>query len=58
MSEKNKEHFSPEETNRRMAAALRGARIAGHKTMKDIPKKNGESRGSKRKCQPKGQGGK
>jgi hypothetical protein len=41
------EKFSPDETKRRMEAAVRGARIAGHKTMTDIPKKNGESRSKK-----------
>jgi hypothetical protein len=38
------DQYSEQETRRRVEAALRGARIAGHKTMNDIPKKNGESR--------------
>jgi hypothetical protein len=33
------DQFSPEETQRRFEAALRGARKVGHKPMKDIPKK-------------------
>jgi hypothetical protein len=36
--------FSPKETQQRFEAALRGARLVGHKPMKDIPKRNGESR--------------
>jgi hypothetical protein len=33
------EQYSPEESRKRLEAALRGARIAGHKPMADIPKK-------------------
>jgi hypothetical protein len=36
--------YTKEEVKQRFEAALRGSRIAGHKTMKDIPKRNGESR--------------
>ena len=43
---KNDNQFSKTETEERLQAALRGARIAGHKELKDIPKKNGESRKS------------
>jgi len=38
-SKKKDDEFSPAETKRRFDAALRGARIAGHKQMKDLPKK-------------------
>jgi hypothetical protein len=38
------DQFSPTEAKQRFEAALRGARLVGHKPMKDIPKKNGESR--------------
>jgi hypothetical protein len=47
--EKRSDQYSAAETKQRMEAALRGARIAGHKTMNDIPKKNGESRSLQRK---------
>ncbi len=42
MTESKKDnHFSGVETKRRMEAALRGARIAGHKPMSAIaPKRN------------------
>jgi hypothetical protein len=32
------ERFSPEETKKRFEAALRGARITGHKAKESIPK--------------------
>jgi hypothetical protein len=51
--EKSSDKYSDQEAQRRFHEALRGARDAGHKTMKDILKKNGESRGAKRK-KPKG----
>ena len=54
MKQKTSEVFDKEETERRMQAALRGAQIAGHKTMKDIPKKDGESRQSKRQRKSRG----
>jgi hypothetical protein len=38
------EKFSDAEIKIRFEAALRGARLVGHKPLKDIPKKNGESR--------------
>jgi hypothetical protein len=37
MAKKSDERFSPDETQQRFDAALRGARITGHKPMKDIP---------------------
>jgi hypothetical protein len=39
MAEKKNDQFSEPETKRRMEAALRGARIAGPKPMKDIAAK-------------------
>jgi hypothetical protein len=39
MAKKSDDHFSPEEAKQRMEAALRGARIAGHKPYKPIAKK-------------------
>jgi hypothetical protein len=33
------EQYSDQETQRRVEAALRGARIAGYKPMKEIPRK-------------------
>ena len=38
-SKSDDDEYSPEEAKERMAAALRGARIAGHKPMTAIPKK-------------------
>jgi hypothetical protein len=37
-SKDKQDQFNSEETQRRFEAALRGARIAGHKQMKDITK--------------------
>jgi hypothetical protein len=34
-----RDQYSGEEAERRLAAALRGSRVAGHKPMTDIPKK-------------------
>lgn len=45
------DQYSEQEAKRRFHEALRGARTAGHKTMNDIPKKNGESRKSKARKQ-------
>jgi hypothetical protein len=39
-----KDQYSAKETQQRFEAALRGARLVGHKPLKDIPKRNGESR--------------
>lgn len=44
-SAKDTEKYSEAETKRRFEAALRGARVTGHKTMKDVPKKRAESQG-------------
>jgi hypothetical protein len=41
---KNKDQYSKKETQQRFEAALRGARLVGHTPLKDIPKRNGESR--------------
>jgi len=41
---KSDEKFSIAETERRFEAALRGARIATPKPLKDMPEKHGESR--------------
>jgi hypothetical protein len=38
-NQKNQDLYSDEEAERRFVAALRGARAAGHKTMKDISPK-------------------
>ena len=37
--------YTPEEAQARFEAALRGARVAGHKTMKDVAGKGRESKG-------------
>lgn len=36
MTEKNKDEYSEQEAKRRFEQALRGARKAGHKTMKEV----------------------
>ncbi|MGA2055465.1 MAG: hypothetical protein ABSG88_09160 [Bradyrhizobium sp.] len=46
---KSTEDYSPEEAARRLAAALRGARVAGHKPMESLTRK-------KPKAQPKKRG--
>ena len=46
---RSSEQFNKEETQLRFEAALRGARLVGHKPLKDIPKKNRESRVGARK---------
>ncbi len=48
------DQFSEQEAQRRFHEALRGARVAGHKAMNEIPKKNGESRRLKRKSKHTG----
>jgi hypothetical protein len=36
---KSKDEYSQPEAQRRFEAALRGARVVGHKQMKDLPRK-------------------
>ena len=47
------DQFSPEEVKHRFEAALRGARIAGPKPMKDVPRKRAESKAQKTKAELK-----
>ena len=48
--EPSKDSFTPEEAQKRMEAALRGARISGHKSMSEIaPKRSKRSTATKRK---------
>jgi len=47
MNKNRTDLFSQKETQQRFEAALRGARIAGHKPKEDMPKNSGESRGRK-----------
>ena len=42
--------YTEEETPRRFEAALRGARIAGPKPMKDVPRKRAESKADQPKA--------
>ena len=46
MGVKTDDQFTKEETQKRMEAALRGARIAGHKSMSDIAPKRSKSKRS------------
>jgi hypothetical protein len=48
---KKQDRFSPEEAQQRFEAALRGARITGHKPMKDKPKKKSLSKSKPKKKQ-------
>jgi hypothetical protein len=41
LKNKQSEFYDKDEAERRFEAALRGARIAGHKPMTDVPKKRG-----------------
>lgn len=48
-----KDEFGPEETRKRMEAALRGARIAGPKHRESVtPKRKGAQRGRKKPNSP------
>jgi hypothetical protein len=39
LNDKQSEFYDKDEAKRRFEAALRGARVAGHKPMTDVPKK-------------------
>jgi hypothetical protein len=45
--------FSPEEAHKRFEAALKGARIAGHKPMESLTKKNPKTKKANRKDTPR-----
>jgi hypothetical protein len=47
------ESYSDEETALRVAAALRGARVVGHKSMKEISPKRSSGRTKKRAAKKK-----
>jgi hypothetical protein len=49
MRKQNLEKFTPEEARRRFEAALRGARIAGHKPMKSMTPKRTKAQLAKKK---------
>jgi len=49
MAKKPDDQYSQEEAEKRFEAALRGARVTGHKPMKDIPAKPKASRKKPRK---------
>jgi hypothetical protein len=49
MNRTDNDKFSPEETRKRMEAALRGARIAGHKPMSEITPKKKPKRQARKK---------
>jgi hypothetical protein len=51
LNTKQSEFYDKDEAKRRFEAALRGARIAGHKPMADIPKKRRKSQVEPRKDQ-------
>lgn len=44
MAKKPDDQYSAEESERRLAAALRGSRVTGHKPMADISKKKPSSK--------------
>jgi hypothetical protein len=47
MDSKSDEKFSAEESQKRFEAALKGARIAGHKPMESLIRKNAKSQPEK-----------
>jgi hypothetical protein len=49
MAKKSDENFSQEQTQKRFEAALRGARITGHKSMSEIAPKRQSKRKAKKK---------
>lgn len=49
MTKKSAAQFTPEETQKRFEAALRGARIAGHKSKDEIASPKAKSAPLKRK---------
>jgi hypothetical protein len=49
---KKKDQFSEREAKARFEAALRGARITGHKPMTDIPKKRVANKPKTKKQKP------
>jgi hypothetical protein len=49
---KDPDSYSDKEAKERFEAALRGARITGHKPMTDIPKKRGAKKKTKAKKKP------
>jgi hypothetical protein len=53
---KNPDSYSEEEAQRRFEAALRGARIAGHKTLEDVQRERRESKPARKPKAAKGQG--
>jgi hypothetical protein len=48
-SKESPENFSPKEVAERFTAALRGARIAGHKPMESLVKKKPKAKMAKKK---------
>ncbi|MGE0523733.1 MAG: hypothetical protein AB7O60_11930 [Variibacter sp.] len=57
MTKKPEDRYTPKETDERMKAALRGARISGHKSMSEIAPKRIISQRKKKlqgKLGPKG----
>jgi hypothetical protein len=48
--------YSAEEAQARFEAALRGARVAGHKTMQDVREKGRESKPAAEPAKKKGPG--
>jgi hypothetical protein len=47
------DEYSPAETKERMVAALRGARLAGHKPMEDLIKKKPKAKKAAKKRKSK-----
>jgi len=47
-SKSDDDGFSPEESRKRLVAALRGARIAGHKPMESLTRKKPKKQPKKR----------
>jgi hypothetical protein len=52
MAKKSDDEFTPEQTQKRFEAALRGARVTGHKPMSDVAPKRKTKSASKKKRAP------
>jgi hypothetical protein len=55
MSDKSDDSYGPEEAQQRFRAALKGARIAGHKPMESLARKKAKAQPKKRKTVKKAQ---
>ena len=57
-SQKSDDQYSDEEAKERLVAALKGARLAGHKPMESLIKKKPKAKKAAKKTKPKEKPGK